>query len=77
MKDKITASFMALTLSMPVYSSMFGEETAVLIEIASTTASQLNELEQTRPRLIPLKACGLSRHDLVVQMHGTVHLPTP
>lgn len=46
MKDKITASFMALALSMPAYSSMFGEETAVLIEIASTTASQLNELEQ-------------------------------
>jgi len=46
MKDKITASILAMSLSMPAYSSMFGEETAVLIEIASTTASQLNELEQ-------------------------------
>ncbi len=46
MKIKLTASVLALSLSMPVYSSMFGEETAVLIEIASTTASQLNELEQ-------------------------------
>lgn len=46
MKDKITGGLLALALSMPAYSSMFGEETAVLIEIASTTASQLNELEQ-------------------------------
>jgi hypothetical protein len=46
MKIKLTASVLALSLSIPVYSSMFGEETAVLIEIASTTASQLNELEQ-------------------------------
>jgi len=46
MKDKLTASIIAISLSMPAYPSMFGEETAVLIEIASTTASQLNELEQ-------------------------------
>ena len=46
MKNKLTTSVLMLSLSMPVYSSMFGEETAVLIEIASTTASQLNELEQ-------------------------------
>ena len=29
MKDKITASILAMSLSMPAYSSMFGEETAV------------------------------------------------
>ena len=46
MKDKVTAGFLVLSLSLPAYSSIFGEETAVLIEIASTTASQLNELEQ-------------------------------
>ncbi|PIP91626.1 MAG: hypothetical protein COW01_01485 [Bdellovibrionales bacterium CG12_big_fil_rev_8_21_14_0_65_38_15] len=46
MKDKLTMSLIAMSLSMPVYPSMFGEETAVLIEIASTTSSQLNELEQ-------------------------------
>ncbi|MAZ48944.1 MAG: hypothetical protein CME65_10290 [Halobacteriovoraceae bacterium] len=46
MKDKLTIGIVALSLSMPIYPSMFGEETAVLIEIASTTAGQLNELEQ-------------------------------
>ena len=46
MKDKLSIAMLTLVLSSSVYSSMFGEETAVLIEIASTTASQLNELEQ-------------------------------
>src|SRR5690606_3862998 len=45
--NKISVGLVALSLSCPiVQASMFGEETAVLIEIASTTASQLNELEQ-------------------------------
>lgn len=45
--NKVCMGLIALTLSCPIaYASMFGEETAVLIEIASTTASQLNELEQ-------------------------------
>lgn len=46
MKNKLTLSLIFLGLSGQAYSSIFGEETAVLIEIASTTASQLNELEQ-------------------------------
>ena len=46
MKSKLLASTIALSLSFPLNASMFGEETAVLIEIASTTATQLNELEQ-------------------------------
>lgn len=46
MKDKITSTLLAITISCPSYSSILGEDTAVLIEIASTTASQLNELEQ-------------------------------
>lgn len=33
-------------INKPLYASMFGEETVVLIDILSTTASQLNELEK-------------------------------
>ncbi|MCT4641228.1 MAG: hypothetical protein N4A33_02955 [Bacteriovoracaceae bacterium] len=46
MKTKLVSIMTALSLGLPVNASMFGEETAVLIEIASTTVSQLNELEQ-------------------------------
>lgn len=46
MSNKVSIGFLLFSLSMPLNASMFGEETAVLIEIASTTASQLNELEQ-------------------------------
>lgn len=35
-----------LTLSPVAHASMFGEETLVLVEILTTTASQLNELEK-------------------------------
>ena len=46
MKKELTACLLASILSRPVSASMFGEETAVLIEIATTTATQLNELEK-------------------------------
>lgn len=46
MKKEITACLIVSILQNTVQASMFGEETAVLIEIATTTASQLNELEK-------------------------------
>lgn len=46
MHKKLSTCLITLMLSQPASASIFGEETAVLIEIASTTASQLNELEQ-------------------------------
>lgn len=46
MKVNFITSLFFLLFSANTNASIFGEETAVLIEIASTTASQLNELEQ-------------------------------
>lgn len=46
MKRKLSTCILGLTLALQANGSMFGEETAVLIEIATTTASQLNELEK-------------------------------
>jgi hypothetical protein len=46
MKKELTVCLIASILNRPVSASMFGEETAVLIEIATTTATQLNELEK-------------------------------
>jgi hypothetical protein len=46
MHKKLSTGIITLLLCGHVNASMFGEETVVLIEIASTTASQLNELEQ-------------------------------
>lgn len=46
MKFIILIYLSLLLLGQSSYASMFGEETAVLIEIATTTASQLNELER-------------------------------
>lgn len=46
MHKKLSTAVLTLILCTPAHSSIFGEETAVLIEIASTTAAQLNELEQ-------------------------------
>jgi hypothetical protein len=46
MNKTLKTCLIATLFQNPVHASMFGEETAVLIEIATTTASQLNELEK-------------------------------
>ena len=46
MKFKLVLLLMSFSFIKPLHSSMFGEETLVLLEIASTTVSQLNELEK-------------------------------